>query len=822
MLCWLAARLLHEARKGTFMRELAQDLRHALRALRRSPATTAISISILAVAIGASAALWQALDVTVLRPLPFPDSNRLVAIWDSQRGEIWTVSPPNFTDYRDQGHSFVSMAAFNDSSFALSGKEGSAEQVPGTEVTSGFFHTFGIGAALGRTLGPADDHADVVVLSDGLWRRRYGEDPGIVGKTVRVDGKERTVVGVLAAGRGYPFDAQLWVPLAFSAETLQTQRGAHWLRVVGRLREGATLPAAQVELRGIAARLAAAYPKSNDQLTAVARDLQSLIVRRSKTTLSLMLGAVSLALLAACANLASLSLARTVSRRHELALKASLGAGSRRLARTLWLESFLLAMGGAVVGAELAVVATRLMPVFLELPRLQHLHLDTPGVLALAVLSGVAGLLLGAAPATFALRRDPAEILRASGHTVAGARSAGRIRRSLVVATTALALILVAGATLLTRSYHRIAAIDPGFETSGRLLFSVSLPSSRYPKPEDVSHLTTELDERLRALPGVEDAAATFGQPLGGFGYQISLLQLDGRNLTQDNSRRSPAIRVVTPSFFRALGIPVLRGRTFTPDDRFGAPNVVVANQAASRLIFGGIDPIGHTLRIGTRMGLGRGHLGGEIVGVVGDIREQSLTEQPAPTLYFVQDQFPVDFLTFVVRSSPGRLDGLIRPIRTAVAALDPDLPIFRVRTLDQLLANSLATERTVSRLFLGFALLAVVLAALGLFGVLSQSVTERRRELAVRSALGAMPVSLAIEVLRQAGTLAAIGVAAGLAAGLPLVRYLRSVLYQLSPTDPLTLCGAALGLIGIALVASLWPARRAFRLDPIAALREE
>ena len=811
------------------MRELIQDVRHALRALRRAPVVTGITVAVLAVAIGATATLWQALDAAVLRPLPYPESERLARVFDLHDGAPWTVSPSNFVDYRDQAKSFSSMAAFSEDSFALSGVEGAAEQVSGAYVTAEFFRTLRLEAMRGRTLGPADDERKVAVLSDELWRRRYGSDPGIVGRTIRVDGEAREVVGVLPPDRDYPFGSRLWVPLAFSEETLRTQRGAHWLGVIARLAPGATLATGDAEVRGIGERLAKEYPRTNDKGAALARSLRDWTVRDSRATLGLIFGAVVLALLAACANLASLSLARTVSRGRELALKSSLGAGSRRLARGLLVENLLLALAGAGAGSALAGAAVRQLPTLLDLPRLEGLQLDRAGVLALAALAGVAGLLVGIAPASFALRRDPAEVMRATGTTIAGARGAGRVRRLLVVATTALALMLVAGSLLVVRSYRRVAAVSPGFEAAGRLLFSVSLPSSDYATPEANAAFAAELERRLEALPGVEGVGAEFGQPFTGFSYSISLRQLDGRLLEGPSGaqsayeqRRSPQIRFVTPGYFDAMGIPLRGGRRFTADDRYGAPNVVVASESGARLVFEGENPIGHTLEIGTTNRLGRGHIGGEVVGVVGDVREQQLDDEPWPILYFVQDQFPVGFLTFVVRAAPERLPGLVASIRAAVTELDADLPIFRVRTMEELVRESLATRRSVTRLLAGFALVATILAALGLFGVLTQTVTEQRRELAVRSALGATPHALAMQVLRSAGLLAGVGIVAGLAAVLPLSRYLASVLYQLSPTDPPSLAAAAVVLFAVALTAGWLPARRVLQLDPIAALRED
>lgn len=805
------------------MNSLANDLRDALRALRRAPVATSIAVLILALAIGASATLWQALDAVVLRPLPYAQPQQLVHLFDVHEGDPWSTSPSNFVDYRDQAKSLSAVAAYNEGSYALSGVDSPAEQIPGAEVTSQFFRVLGVDPALGRLLGAEDDGQKVVVLGHELWRSRFGADPKVLGRTLLVDSAAHTVVGVMPPGRGYPLDSRLWVPLAFSEEDLRTQRGAHWLGVIGRLAEGATLAQARAELGTLGARLAVAYPRTNERVSADAEPLAEWVVSDARTTLALMLGAVALVLLAACANLANLSLARTVARAQELALRSSLGAGSGRLARTLLLENLVLALAGALLGGLLSSVALRALPVWLgDLPRLEEARFGGAGTIALLALAGVAGLLVGLAPASFALRRDPAETLRAAGRTVAGARGAGRIRQTLVVLTTTLALVLVAGAALLVRSYQRIAGVDPGFESAGRLLFSISLPDASYPTADANQRFTAELVERLHAIPGVEEAGATFGQPFGRFGYGISLREIDGRALGDDYDRDSPQIRVVTRGFFRTLGVPLLSGREFAATDRFGSQNVVIANQAATRLIFDGADPLGHTLQISTTMQLGRDRLAGEVIGVVGDIHEQRLDSEARPTLYFLHDQYPVGFLTFVVRSSPARIEGIVPSVRAAVAAIDPAVPVFRVRTLDQLLAESLAAKRLLARLLGAFALVAVTLAALGLFGVLSQSVSERRRELAVRGALGATPAELAMLVLAQAGALAALGLAGGLAAIFPLARFLRAQLFELSPTDPATLALASLFLLAVTFVSGWLPARRALRLDPMTVLRED
>jgi putative ABC transport system permease protein len=805
------------------MRSIVRDLFDAARALRRSPASSFLVVAVLALAIGATATLWTAVEAVVLRPLPFPAPERLVVVADLRDGERWTTSPSNFTDYRREVPSLNALAAYGEGSYALVDGEGPAEQIPGAEVTADFFAALGARATLGRTLGAADDDQPVVVLGETLWRRRFAGDPEIVGQVIRVDGAARTVVGILAAESTYPLGAELWVPLAFSEEVVSTQRGAHWLRTVGRLAPGTDLARANAELAAVGNRLAGEYPRTNEGMSAIADLLHERLVRHARPTLWLLLGAVALALLAACANLASLTLARALARAPELALRASLGGSPARLGRSLLAECLLLGLAGAALGSVLAIAALEAMPRWAgEMPRLAGARFDAGTAIAAGLLAGLCGLLLGIAPAAFALRRDPAEALRAAGRSVAGARGAGRVRSALVVATTLMALILVAGAVLLERSYRRLSEVQLGFEPTGRLAFSLALPDSAYPRPEDNARFTDDLLARVRRLPGVESAGATFGQPLGNFRFSMSIRQLDGRELAEDADQPSMQIRIVSADYLATLGVPLRAGRAFGAADRHGAPSVVIVSESAARRLLAGADPLGHTLEISSDMRLGRGRLAGEIVGVVGDVRDRSPAEDAQPTVYFVHDQYPVGFLTFVVAADVARLSGLVAPIRDAVAALDAELPIFRLRTFEQLLADVLAAQRLLARLLSGFALAAALFAALGLFGVLQQTVAERRRELAIRSALGAEPAAIQRDLLGRALALTGAGIALGLAAALPLSRFLRGLLYELSPTDPATLAAASGVLFATALAAAWAPARRAGRIDPLTALREE
>jgi putative ABC transport system permease protein len=457
------------------------------------------------------------------------------------------------------------------------------------------------------------------------------------------------------------------------------------------------------------------------------------------------------------------------------------------------------------------------------MPRLAEARLDLGVALVVAALAGLCGLATGMLPALHALRRSPLEALHAGARGVAGNRVADRARRGLVVATTALAFLLLAGATLVVRSWNRVAAADTGLETAGRLTFGLGIPDGKYTTPEQTGAFVAAVVERLRTLPGVEHAAAAFGQPFGDFSYSITLTARDGVPFDPDaNDAPSAEIRVVTPDWFAAMGVPLRQGRTFTAADRHGATPVVIASETAVRRLLGGGDALGRTLELGTSLSLGRGRIGGEVVGVVGDVRDQRLEEEPRPIVYFVHDQQPVGFVHLVLAAAPERLAALVEPARRAVAEIDPDVPVYRVRTLDELLAAVTASRAFVARLLSGFAVAATALAAVGLFGVLAAAVAERRRELAVRGALGATPRRLVASVVNRAAALFALGMALGALVGLPLRRVLESQLYELSASDPRALVSAAALLGAVALAAAWAPARRAGRVDPMAVLREE
>lgn len=810
------------------MNSLLHDVRIALRALRRQPGFTAAAVLTLALGIGATTAVFSVVYGVLLRPLPFPASDRLVRVV-SLDGEVeWTASPPDFVDWRDQARSFQALAAVNTGSVALTG-EGPAQQFGSASVTAAYFTVLDVAPRLGRGFTAANEvpGADaVVVISDAVWRSQFGADPATPGRHVRLDNADYEIVGVMPRGFDAPGGVDFWVPLAFTADDLRTQRGAHYLDVFGRLAPEATVARADREMQALAARLDAAHPGSNPGWSARVTALREAIVGDVRRPLWALFGAVGLVLLMACVNVASLLLGRAVGREREDAIRTALGAGRIRLVRGIMVESGVLALAGGALGVLLAVwgvaVLTRLAP--RDLPRLAEVGVDGWALGFTVLVTLLTGALFGAAPSLHLLRRREQSGALAAGER--GGTAGGRIQRwrhVLVAAQMALAVTLVAGAGLLIKSFSRLVATDPGFTTTGALTFSLSVPDAGYEDPARVEGFVADVEERLAALPGVTAAGSIFGLPLTGFDFSISIRSADGQtfDMEEQNRRVSPQMRIVTPGYFAAMGIPVLRGRGITAQDRDGTPPVVVVSETAGRLIFDGEDPLGHHFELGTSMGLGRGRVGGEVIGVAGDVKDASLRAAPRPLIYAVHRQFPVGYLRVVLRTSGDPL-ALAEPARRVVAAVDPSVPVYRVQTIAQLLGASVAQARFMTLVLGVFAAVALALAAVGVYGVVAYAVAQRTRELGIRMALGARAADILWLILRQGAILGGLGAAAGLAGALLATRTLERLLYQVTPSDPTTFAFGTLGLLAVALIASYLPARRAAGVQPVEALRHE
>jgi predicted permease len=808
---------------------LWHDVTYAARTLVRRPGYSLLAIASLAVGIGANVAMFSAIHAVLLRPLPFPDPEQLVSIWTTNHGRPgrgYESAAPDFADWRRDTAGFTEMAALVAGASALTG-DGPAEQVPSAQVTGGFFTVFGVAPLHGRALSPEDDPVtgpDVAVLSHGLWQRRFGSNAGLVGQAIPIDGRLVRVVGVMPGGFDYPIGSQLWRPLRFTEDQLRTQRSAHYLDVVARLAPGVPIGQAREALAAQAARLAGLHPRSNADRTTTIEPMRDTLVGDVRRAMLLMLGAVGFVLLIVCANVANLALTRALGRQRELAVRTALGAGRARLVRSLLVESVLVAVAGGAAGLLAAVWATGFLAALgrgIDIPLLDQTSIDATVLAFTAGVSALAAVLFGTLPAWQASRRlDVARGIREGAGATTDVRHRQRLRAGLIVAETALAVVLLVGAGLLMRSFLALTTVELGFSPSGVETFSVSLPQAKYPTPVSRAVLVETLVSRVSARADVEAAGAIYGLPLTNFGYVISMSTLDDRKLSdEEQDAKSLQVRVVTPDYFRAMGVPLRRGRTIAETDRLGAPPVVVVNEAAVALLWPDGNPLGHSFTMGTRLAQGGLPVGGTVVGVVGDVRDGSPAARARPTMYASHGQFPVASVAIAVKAR-GEPDALVEPLRRLLADLDPELPMFRVRTMEQLARDAVAQPRLFLTLLGVFASMAVLLAAVGIYGVLAHSVSQRTREIGVRLALGAERGRVMGMVVGQAMGLALAGLGLGLVLAAGAGWLMQGLLFGVHPLDGPTHAAVIVGLVLTALVASVVPALRAASVDPATALR--
>jgi predicted permease len=805
------------------MDTLRQDLAYALRRLAHAPGFTFVAIATLALGIGANSAIFSVIDGVLLRPLPYADPERLVMVSATWKEKPVVMSPLNFLDVAAAARSFEGLAATDGGGVTLTGN-GAPERVEGASVSASFFDVLGARPMLGRGFVAEENEpgrTKVVVLGEGLWRRRFGADPGIVGQSIAVNREPHVVVGVAPAAVAFPEGAELWRPMEYDAVFRTLSRGAWYLTVIGRLRPGVPVETAREEVRAIGRDLERRYPDHNEGVGATIRPLQAALVGPSRTALLVLLGAVGLVLLIACVNVANLLLARSAARQTEVAVREALGAGRARLVRQLLTESLVLALLGGGAGVLLASASLGSLLALQPggIPRLAEVRIDRTVMLFAAGLSVATGLLFGVFPALHATATSTAQTLReGSGRAVAG--GGHRLRGGLVVVQLALAMMLLAGAGLLLRSFDRLRRVDPGFRAGSALTFRLSLPESAYGEEPRVAAFYAELLRRLDALPGVDGAGAVMGLPLSGLSFMLSF-EVEGRPPVPFAQQASLHVRTATPGYFPAMGIPLLRGRGLEPGDTAQSRPVVVLSESAVRRYFPDQDPLGQRIVVGWRRPDGMPKAGGEVVGIVGDVRDLGLDRAHPPEIYIPHAQLPTQAMDLVVRSTVDPWS-LRSAVERAVAGLDPELPLARVQTLDAIVARSVSEPRFYMVLLGAFAGMAVLLAALGIFGVMSYAVVQRQREIGIRVALGAHPAEVLGMVMRHALGLTALGVAVGLLGALALSRVLRSLLFEVSPTDPATLAGVGLALAAVALLASYLPARAATRVDPLTALRSE
>ncbi len=820
---------------------LSEDLRFGIRLVRRDARFSALVILTLALGIGATTAIFSVVNAVLLRKPPFRGSERLTVIWKSnpeQGYPIFYMSPPDFLDFRGQNHTFERMAAFVPRQFVLTG-QGEPAQLNGDDVSPALFALLDARAFAGRILAESDEepgHDHVVLLSYEFWQRRFGSDPRIVGKTVALDSTPYVVVGIMPRGFSYPPVFQLnggfypakpdlWVPLDLKAPLMgidSTNRGATILEVMGKLRPGISLAQGQSDLDTINARLEQEYPETNKSWGVTVVPLQAQFTGNVRPALTLLMLAVGLVLLIGCVNAANLLLARSVTRRREVAIRLAMGAVRLRLIRQLLTESILLALAGAALGLGLAYGADRLLIGLSpsNIPHIGESSVDVQALVFTLALALLTGIIFGLAPALQSTAQKLSEALKEGSQAAAGGFERLRLRNLLVVFEIALSFVLLIGAGLLLKSFVRLRGVNPGFDTRSLLTVWIQLSMTRYPQRDTRPAFFKQVLERVTALPGVQSAAWIDAPPWSGT-VASDTFEIEGRPPVPAAQRPIAEPHVISPSFFRTAEIPLLNGRILTDADDAQHPAVVVINEGLARRFFPGEDPIGKRINF---IDPPSAPVWLTIVGVVGDVHYDALSVEPGADAYtsYLQPYplFASSYSTLVLRAA--NPTSLVSAIRRQVMAVDPDQPIGAVKTMDDYLDASISRQR-LSMVLLGvLAGMAIVLAVLGIYGVISYSVGQRTREIGVRMALGAQPGDVVKLILKQGASLALVGAIIGLAFALGFARLMSSMLYDVSSSDPATFVTVSLVLIAAAVVAAYLPARAATRVAPTAALRHE
>jgi putative ABC transport system permease protein len=807
---------------------MLSDIRHAFRVLVTTPAFTALIVVVLGLGIGANTAIFSIVYGVLLKPLPFSDPSRLVVVQGVHRGDEGNgdnAAYPDFADWKLQATTIDPIAGYATGAATMTGA-GEATSIDAAFVTPELLPLLGVHPSAGRTFRPEDGikrAAPVALISENLWRRRFDADPFAVGRSVTLDGTSFTIVGVMPAQFEFPYQAdriELWLPMSslpFTANFME-QRGASFMNVVGRLRPGATVEQANAELAAIAKRLAETYPQTNASRGARVRPLQDDLVANYRRGLMMLLYAVAAVLLIACANVANLLLARGAARQKEIAIRAALGAGRGRIVRQLLIESLVLSLAAGLAGVLFAMwgVAGLVAASPIEIPRLHAVDIDGTVLGFTMLVSGLTGVLFGVAPAFHLAGANAGETLKDAGRGSSGARSA-RTRHGLVVAEVALSLVLLTAAGLLVRSFMQLQRVDPGFVPQRAVAMSLLLPGARYPTPDSqvaFYHRLVRTAASGGALPGAESIGIATTLPMSGSDLGLGFT-IEGRPAPNPGDRPSAGAFAVSPDYFRTMGIPIRRGRGFTARDDEKAPKVMIVSETLARRHFPGEDPVGKRITIGYRS------TSCEIVGVVADVKTADLSEEGGPQIYTPFPQTPWPFMAIAVRTASDPL-ALAGPLRRMLMSLDPDQPGSEVTTIEQYLSRAVATPRFNALLIASFAGLALFLAACGLYGVMSYSVAQRRREIGIRMALGAQPGDVRGMVVSQALAMGLAGLGIGLVAAFLASRLLDNLLFEVNPADPATFAVVSVMLLAVVLAAAYLPARRATRVDPILALRAE
>ncbi|HEX8174893.1 MAG TPA: ABC transporter permease [Pyrinomonadaceae bacterium] len=807
------------------MGTLWQDIRFSLRLMAKKPGFTFIGMLALALGIGANTAIFSVVRAVLLSPLQYSHSERLVWIWETNPGADIKEEPasmPNFNDWRTQNQSFEEMAGFTNTAVTMTG-DGEPERISTGLITASFFSTLGTQPLMGRSFTDEENGpkgARVAILSHGLWQRRFGSNPKVIGQVITISGNPYQIVGVMPQGFKDPLPVQrnpteMWIPLAMTFEP--TLRRSDFLKVVGRLKPGVTIEQARAEMKTITARLEQQYPDTNTGWGTIVIPLQERIVGDVRPAMWVIVGVVGFLLLIACANVANLLLARSAARQQEIAVRRALGAGRLRLIRQFLTESVMLALAGGLMGTLLAMwgveLLTRLGPV--NIPRLDEVRLNWMVLLFTLGVSVLTGVIFGLIPALHATNPDLTESLKEGGRSSTEGRRGARLRNALVVAEIAIALVMLIGAGLMVKSFIRLQSVDPGFKPERILAIDFSLPSAKYKENTQQLAFWEQLMGRVSQLPGVERVAAVNTIPFTG--GSVLGFSIEGRPEPPTGNTPDAEHRVVTPGYFDAMGIPLVRGSAITEQHNSNSPAVTVINETMARKYFPGEDPIGKRINLGNP----EKSPWLTVIGIVRDVRQKALNEEPYPQMYVPYAQFPSRSMTLLARTS-NEPSMLVPAIRSELSSMDKDQPLYNVRTMERVMSESIARQRFSMLLIAIFAGVGLVLASVGIYGVMSYTVAQRTHEIGVRMALGASAGDVLKMVVRQGMLLAVAGTGVGLVASFLLTRFISSLLFNVSASDPLTYLLLSLLLISVALLACLIPARRATRVDPMVALRYE
>jgi putative ABC transport system permease protein len=797
------------------------DCRHAVRSLLRSPAFSLVAMLTFAIGIGVNAAVFSVFNGVILRSLPYPDAGRITMVWMDNRPQNIKediTSYPNYRDWRDQSSSYAHLAAFTDSAFNLTGAD-QPERLNGAMATANFFEVMGVRPILGRLFTEAQESPGndaIVVLSYGLWQRKFGGTSSVLGQTITLNGRPHEIIGVMPGTLRVPAQAELWKPLA-PDENARQARGSFWLPVIGRLKSGVSVEQAQSEMTAIASRLEQEYP-NNRGFGIYVVGLHEQLVGRIERSLTVLLAAVAFVLLIACANLGNLLLGRTAARRKELAIRTALGARRMRLIRQIVTEALVLAVVGSVLGLLLAYWATGFFIAIGgdSIPRPESIAIDGRVLLFTLVLAVVAALTSGIIPAVHASRAAVTDSLREGGRE-GGPSASHRTRSVLIGVEVALAFVLLSGAGLLLRTLWTMQHVDRGFLPDRVATMRLSLPGSLYAGPPEVSAFYSQLLDRVRALPGVESAATGSGvlQPLLA---NSGVFTIEGRPAPPPGEQVEYPVEIVSPGYFETLGVTLQSGRTFTTQDHTDAPLVVMINETLARVGWPGQDPLGRRIRGG---GANSRAPWLTVIGVVRDLRRADLRREIRPELYFSTLQRPSRSQMLLIRTA-GDPASIVAAVRHEVQTLNPQLPLFAVGTLQGQVAQTLTPDRFGAVLLATFALVAVLLASVGIYGVTAHAVGQRRHEVGIRMALGASRADVLRLMIAQHLKPAVAGVVIGAAGALALSRSLRTLVYGIGVADPLTYIVMAAALLAVTLIACWVPSRRATKVDPLVALRSE